>query len=619
MQTLQSAVLIDEDKANTGSHQRGLLPHSMPLPWVKATMVTRCNSCVRGHSAISRSVIDAVLELARHRITPIVPLRGSISASGDLMPLSYVAGAIEGCPDIYVSVGAGTSSTVRSAQAALEEFGIKPRVLGPRDGLGLVNGTAASAAVASLALFDAEQLTLLSACLTSLVAEAMAAKVEWLHPFISEVRPHPGQIEASQIMRTFLQGSDLVSGLGCTADSGGALLERYEGALAQDRYPLRTSPQWLGPQFEDLISAHSQIAIELNSTSDNPVTDSEQGAIYCGGNFQATSITSAVEKIRSSLQMVGKMLFSQCTEMINHQMSNGLPANLAADDPSVSFCLKGLDINMAAYQSELAYLANPMSNHVQSAEMHNQAINSLAFLSTRYTMQAVELVALMVASTLYAACQAVDLRVMHATFLQGIPQIVAEASAGILPKDVETSAFGATVVEASRCMRKSWWDTASLDAHDRCERAASAFVLEFSRPSKSSTVPAPLDISIGQLHCLHARLKENMLTSFNSHRAAFLEKPDSARYLGTGTRRIYTYLRDELGIPMHRGLVDHPTPQAANDKPCRNNGRKTIGSQVSLIYEAVRDGRLFERTMAIMGELGLPCDKSLRGCEDGGE
>ncbi|KAI9867104.1 MAG: hypothetical protein M1830_005842, partial [Pleopsidium flavum] len=101
-----------------------------------------------------------------------------------------------------------------------------------------------------------------------------------------------------------------------------------------------------------------------------------------------------MEKTRLSLQMLGKMLFGQFTELINPSLSNGLPANLTADDPSLSFTMKGLDVNLASYMSELAFLANPVSSHVQSAEMHNQATKSLALISARYTMHVVEITSL---------------------------------------------------------------------------------------------------------------------------------------------------------------------------------------------------------------------------------
>ena len=88
--------------------------------------------------------------------------------------------------------------------------------------------------------------------------------------------------------------------------------------------------------------------------------------------------------------MLGKLLFSQCAEIPNHQTNTGLPPNLTTANPSVPFCYQGLDISIAAYQSELSSLPNPISNHVRLTEMHNQAGNSLAFLSTRFTIQVVD-------------------------------------------------------------------------------------------------------------------------------------------------------------------------------------------------------------------------------------
>ncbi|KAI0967472.1 L-Aspartase-like protein [Xylaria arbuscula] len=172
--------------------------------------------------------------------------------------------------------------------------------------------------------------------------------------------------------------------------------------------------------------------------------------------------------MRLGLQMMGKLLFSQTSEMINNNMSNGLPPNLAADDPSLSFCLKGIDINMAAYQSELAYLAHPVSAHVQSAEMHNQSLNSLALLTTRYTIQAVEIVSLMVAGALYTTCQAIDLRVMHITFLETLLPLVEETvmQTFLLEKDAPL------LSRLWKDIYRSWYATLHMDASDRAAQVA---------------------------------------------------------------------------------------------------------------------------------------------------
>lgn len=572
-------------------------------------MTVRMNQCVRGHSAISRNTITSLLRLAAAGIIPVVPLRGTISASGDLMPLSYIAGALEGSPDISVIWGSGPSGRILSARDALIEIDMKPLTLGPREALGLVNGTAASAAAASLVLSDSMHLTLVSAGLTCLVSEGMAARVEWLHPFIAETRPHPGQIEVAGIMRSFLKGSRLVSGLEKGSSSRHCLLNvRPEGGLSQDRYPLRTSPQWLGPQFEDLLQAYSQISIELNSTSDNPLTDPSTGTIHHGGNFQATSITSAVEKVRSSLQMVGKMLFTQCTEMLNHKMNAGLPPSLAADDPSVSFCCKGLDIALASYQSELSFLSNSMNNHIQSAEMHNQALNSLAFLSTRYSMQAVELLGMMVAGVFYCACQAIDLRVMHATFLETVTSTLSKTFVRTLQNDRKSDVFGISLATAFQSLRNAWWDNAGLDAADRCSFGASAFVQTLCEPSKSDPGIRSdfdcFDLNSKEMRQLKNGLQADMLNAYQVHRSDFMHEPTSEQYIGAGSKALYTWVRKEIGVPMHRGIEDHPVPGVLA-------GKQTIGSYVTKIFEAVRDGRLFERFAAASKELSLDVGESV--------
>jgi phenylalanine ammonia-lyase len=110
------------------------------------------------------------------------------------------------------------------------------------------------------------------------------------------------------------------------------------------------------------------------SATDNPLIDGDTGQVHHGGNFQAMAVTNAMEKTRMALHHIGKLLFSQCTELMNPTMNRGLPPSLAATDPSLNYHTKGLDIATAAYVGELGYLASPVSTHIQSAEMHNQAV-----------------------------------------------------------------------------------------------------------------------------------------------------------------------------------------------------------------------------------------------------
>ena len=137
-----------------------------------------------------------------------------------------------------------------------------------------------------------------------------------------------------------------------------------------------------------------------------------------GGDFQAPVVTSTMKKTRQSPQTIGRMLFSQCAELINPATNRGLGPNLIAQEPSLSFIWKGSDIMTANLQAELEFLANPVGSHVQTAEMGSQAINSLALISGRYTLEAIQTLSQMSAVHLVACCQALDLRVMTCKYLE---------------------------------------------------------------------------------------------------------------------------------------------------------------------------------------------------------
>ncbi|PYI31375.1 phenylalanine ammonia-lyase [Aspergillus indologenus CBS 114.80] len=597
LQLTQAGVLTAADK--TTGDARGLAstaaPTAMPSAWVRASIVVRANSNARGHSAVTLNVLEGLLDLLRHRITPIIPLRGSVSASGDLMPLSYIAGAVEGSPDIYVQVANADPAIppqIMSACDALAAAGIPRRVMGPKEGLGLVNGTACSAALASLALHESHQLAITTQALGAMGVEAMMGTAESFHPFISATRPHPGQIECARNVLALLQGSRLAVGVHREKD-------RKRSGLIQDRYAWRSVPQWVGPQLEDLLLADRQLTTELNSSCDNPLVDTAHGEIYCGANFQAAAVTSAMEKTRLSLQMLGKILFAQATELVDPTYNNGLPTNLVADDPSCSFTMKGVDISMAAYMAELAYLAHPVSAHVQTAEMRNQAVNSLAFISARYTMQAVELVSLMSAAYLYIACQALDLRALHLRFLETVrPRIDAllRTSFSRVPGD-ELETLIETVLAT---LTTSWGTTTRVSLPDRFAQTVQSVVpmIVDRVAAAGSGSGSGAQISLGDITAWKTQAIAVLGDVYTTTAAAFKHSPHTAELLGAGSRALYTLVREQLGVPFHQGFVEHPVPGATE---LDGRDKKTVGSWVSVIYEAVRRGdvagRLFEKVM----------------------
>ncbi|KAI9787482.1 MAG: hypothetical protein M1839_000011 [Geoglossum umbratile] len=576
---------------------------SMPEAWVRAAMLIRCNSLLRGHSGVRLSVIENMLALLRKDCVPLVPLRGSISASGDLSPLSYIAGALEGNPDVRVWIGNRESRKLVPADEALAQFGLDAVVYGPKEGLGVLNGTAVSAAVAGLALHEVNHLAVLSQVLTAIGVEALKGTVKSFDPFIAKVRPHPGQIEVAQNISCFVQGSQL-------ARAGD---ECDNGQLCQDRYALRTASQWLGPQLEDLVLAHKQLERELNSTTDNPLIDVSAREVHHGGNFQAAVVTSSTEKTRLALQMLGKIIFAQSTELLDIHLNNGLPPNLAVDEPSLSYTLKGVDINMAAYMSELAFLANPVSSHVQSAEMSNQAINSLALVSARYTHMALDVLSLMSSAYLYSLCQALDLRVMHAQFIRqlrpALEEVTAETFGAILPPPQLEALHQLVWVATTRALS----DTTNKDSSDRFIAVAKSVqpllldALQAIKQGSMNDSTAPLSITMCQLSILTTwtdRVAAMSKDLFVANRARYIACPDATAYLGSASKRLYKFVREDLKVPLHRGLCDHPLPKSeqSDRKPANT------GSRISVIYEALRTGRLMVPVMECLVEAQSVCE-----------
>ncbi|XP_063446672.1 uncharacterized protein LOC134726202 [Mytilus trossulus] len=144
------------------------------------------------------------------------------------------------------------------------------------------------------------------------------------------------------------------------------------GVLKEDRYSVRSSPQWLGPAVETLNEACRRITIELNSANDNPLIDHRTDTVLHNANFQGETMSIAMDQTRQALGICGKLQFALFEEVVNDKLNFGLPPNLSGCDINVDFGFKDCDIAMASYMSELDHFVNPMSNHILSAECHNR-------------------------------------------------------------------------------------------------------------------------------------------------------------------------------------------------------------------------------------------------------
>ena len=382
---------------------------------VRAAMAVRANSLSLAYSGVSENFVQKLINLINSNIVPAVTLRGSISASGDLIPLSYVAAAMIGREDLSVYYHGEKMKCL----AALEAAKISPAVMGLRDGLAVVNGTSFTLGMSAPVLYDANIACLLTQACTALAVEALHGTTESFHPIIQGCMPHYGQSEVAKNLRGLLHDSHLaIHRLDMNKKE---TISTHR--LKQDRYSLRSASQWLGPVVETLKEANRKFLVELQGVSDNPIIDHRTGTILNGANFQGETLSLTLDHMRQSLGVCGKLLFAQFSELVNVNLNFELPPNLSGSDFHVDFGFKGADIAMAAYMSELDHTVNPMSNHVVSAEIHNQSVNSLALISCRLTKDALEIIQMMLANHLNMVVQAVDLRYLRKMALKQLSSL----------------------------------------------------------------------------------------------------------------------------------------------------------------------------------------------------
>ncbi|KAI9508541.1 phenylalanine ammonia-lyase [Russula earlei] len=530
---------------------------TMPEAWVRGAILVRINSLIRGHSAVRWELLEKMSTLLHENITPCVPLRGSISASGDLTPLAYIAGTISGLNNIRVFDGPRVvgAREIVSCSRALQKHHIEPLPLLEKETLGIMNGTAFSTSVAALALHEAMHLALLAQVCTAMGTESLLGVRANYDPLFMRLRDltRGRCVEAARTIWELLEGSQLAGG-----HEKDVSIDEDQGELRQDRYTLRTAPQFLGPQIEDIISALNAITIECNSTTDNPIFNGATGEVHHGGNFQAMAVTNAMEKTRLALHHIGKLLFAQATELMNPTMNRGLPPSLAASNPSLDYHGKGLDIAIAAYISEMGFLANPVSTHIQSAEMHNQAVKF-----------------------------SLDIRAMQAEFEEKFREIVQEellANFGSYLSPMETGPLLGRIL----CVMLATLDaTTTMDTADRMVKVTasgdSLIVQHFTEPK------GPGVIALSGLRNFNGGVAKRATALFIATREAFLtgaRGPAPAKGQLKGTRAVYEYVRTTLKIKMH-GLENHRSfPEGLYVEEV------TIGEKVSLIYEAIRDGEM---------------------------
>lgn len=300
-----------------------------------------------------------------------------------------------------------------------------------------------------------------------------------------------------------------------------------------------------------------------------------------------------MEKARQGCLAIGQMLFAQCTELINPLTNNGLAPNLVVDEPSQSWMWKGTDILIAALQSELGFLSNPVG-HVQFAEMGNQSINSLALISSRYTLTAADVLAQLAAAHIVALCQALDLRALDVQFTSSL----ALAFKDLTRRCLHQCSTRESANSSSDDFANDLWlkfsqvvkQTTHMDSDVRFTNAINSLLGPLLE--RVTSTQQNLDVlQTWQKDCLGEACR-----LYKEVHAVYLEKPDAKPILGMAAKKLYSYVRDKLEVPFFGEQYIRAAEWAQQDENLKDtNSRakyRSMGAMISAVFDAIRNGSL---------------------------
>ena len=355
----------------------------------RAVLAARLASLCVGMSGVSLPLLEGLEALLIHDILPLIPAEGSVGASGDLTPLSYVAAVLCGEREVI------HQGVRKSAAEALAGAGMAPLRLRPKEGLAIMNGTAVMTALACLAFERADYLCRLATRLTALNVVASAGNPHHFDAALFAAKPHPGQTRVAARLREDLEGN--------------AAGEKR----LQDRYSLRCAPHVIGVLEDALPFLRQLIETELNSANDNPLVDVDGEQILHGGHFYGGHIALAMDTLKNTVANLADLLDRQLALLVDTRFNHGLPSNLSAATgarATINHGLKALQISVSAWTAEALKHTMPASVFSRSTECHNQDKVSMGTIAARDCLRVIELTEQVAAAMLIAARQGVSLR-----------------------------------------------------------------------------------------------------------------------------------------------------------------------------------------------------------------
>ena len=410
------------------SHAAGVGP-LLPIPVVRGMLLLRACTLSLGHSGVRLLVAERLCQLLNQRISPCVPSRGSVGASGDLAPLAHLTLGLIGEGEVQVGLP-GQVQRKTSAQAH-DEAGLQPIVLAAKEGLALINGTQCMTAMGMLAVADALELCVLADVIGAMSLEALLGTPRAFDPRIHAARPQPGQAVSAQNLRALLADSPIV-------DS-----HRSCGKV-QDPYSLRCMPQVHGATRDGLGYAQSVLLQESRSATDNPLIFVEEEPapsgngdgsgdgsgglrfdIVSGGNFHGQPVAQALDFAAIAIAELANIAERRIEQLVNPHLSSGLPAFLVRHSGLHSGYMIA-QVTAAALVSENKILAHPASvDSIPSSAGREDHVSMGVHAADKLT-RIVENVRTVLAIELCCAAQGISLRapLMPAAALSAVHRVV---------------------------------------------------------------------------------------------------------------------------------------------------------------------------------------------------
>ncbi|MEF3047522.1 histidine ammonia-lyase [Pseudotabrizicola sp. L79] len=363
----------------------------MEEPTTRLMMALKLLSLGRGASGTAWATVQLIEDMLNAGVTPVIPSQGSVGASGDLAPLAHMAA-------VMIGEGEALLNGQRlPGRVALQQAGLSPVTLGPKEGLALINGTQFSTAAALAGLWGAWD-NLTAATITgALSTDAIMGSTAPLNPAIHALRGHPGQIDFAAAQSRLLERSEIRES------------HRDGDTRVQDPYCIRCQPQVMGAALDLLRHAARTLEVEANAVTDNPLVLVETGEIVSGGNFHAEYVAFAADQIALAVSEIGAIAQRRIALMVDPTLSHDLPPFLTPD-PGLNSGLMIAEVTTAALMSENKHLATPCSTDSTPTSANQEDHVSMAAHAARRLARMNTNLNVILGVEAMAAAQGIDFR-----------------------------------------------------------------------------------------------------------------------------------------------------------------------------------------------------------------